>query len=41
MDPGGRDLTRAGMILGMVLSILWILGFLFIFGMLLLGMAGH
>ena len=41
MDPSGKDLTRTGMILGMILSCLWILGFLFIFGLMLLGMAGH
>jgi hypothetical protein len=38
MDPAGRDLTRAGMIVGMILSILWIVVFLFIFGVMLIGM---
>ena len=41
MDPAGRDLTRAGMIIGMVLSILWILGFLLIFVVMLAGVAGN
>ncbi len=41
MDPAGRDLTRAGMVIGMVLSILWILGFLIIFGSMLAGIAGN
>jgi hypothetical protein len=41
MDPTGRDLTRAGMIIGMVLSILWILGFLIIFGAMFTGLAGN
>ena len=41
MDRSGMDLTRVGMILGMVLSILWILGFVVIFGLMLLGMVGH
>jgi GYF domain 2 len=40
MDPAGRDLTRAGMIIGMILSILWILGFLAIFGLMLIGIVG-
>jgi len=40
MDPSGRDLTRAGMVIGMVLSVLWILGFLFIFLVMLAGIAG-
>ena len=38
MDPAGRDLTRAGMVIGMILSILWIVGFLFLFGLMLIGM---
>jgi len=41
MDPSGRDVTRAGMIIGMVLSILWILGFVFIFVMMLAGAVGN
>ena len=41
MDPAGRDLTRAGMVIGMVLSILWILGFLLIFGAMLVGIADN
>ncbi len=40
MDPSGRDLTRAGMIVGMILSILWILAFLVFFVMVLIGIAG-
>lgn len=40
MDPMGRDLTKAGMVIGMVLSILWILAFLFIFLVMLAGIAG-
>lgn len=40
MDPSGRDLTRAGMIVGMILSILWILAFVVFFVMLLIGAAG-
>ena len=36
MDRSGRDMTRAGMILGMVLSILWILGALAFFGLIFL-----
>lgn len=37
MDPAGRDLTRAGMVIGMVLSILWIAGILLIFVLMLAG----
>lgn len=33
MDRSGRDITRAGMILGMILSILWILGFVALAGL--------
>ncbi len=40
MDPAGRDLTRTGMIIGMILSLLWIVGFLFFFVVVLVGMAG-
>jgi hypothetical protein len=40
MDPAGRDLTRAGMVIGMVLSILWIAGILFIFVAMLMGIIG-
>lgn len=36
MDRSGRDMTRAGMILGMVLSILWILFALGVFGLIFL-----
>jgi hypothetical protein len=36
MDGSGKDLTRAGMILGMVLSLLWILGFLIVAGLIFL-----
>lgn len=36
MDRSGRDLTRAGMILGMVLSLLWIIGFLIVAGFIFL-----
>lgn len=41
MDRGGRDLTKAGMVIGMILSILWILGFLIIFALMLTGLATH
>jgi hypothetical protein len=41
MDPTGRDLTKAGMVIGMVLSILWILAFLVIFLVMLAGIAGN
>jgi hypothetical protein len=40
MDPAGRDLTRAGMVIGMVLSILWIAGILFLFVAMLAGIIG-
>lgn len=41
MDRSGMDLTRAGMILGMALSILWILAFLAIAGIIfLINLAG-
>lgn len=33
MDRSGMDLTRAGMIMGMIISVLWILGFLVIGGL--------
>lgn len=39
MDRSGMDVTRVGMIIGMVLSILWILGFLFFFCIFLLAAA--
>ena len=32
MDRSGADLTRTGMILGMVISVLWIIGFLIVGG---------
>lgn len=38
MDPAGRDLTRAGMVVGIILSIVWIVGFLLFFGLMLIGM---
>ena len=41
MDPAGRDLTRAGMVIGMVLSILWIAGILFLFVAMFLGIVGN
>jgi hypothetical protein len=36
MDRSGMDLTRAGMVMGMILSILWILGFLGVAGIVFL-----
>ena len=36
MDRRGMDLTRAGMVMGMILSILWILGFLGVAGVVFL-----
>ncbi|MFN0016949.1 MAG: hypothetical protein ACKVP0_01750 [Pirellulaceae bacterium] len=41
MDPAGRDLTRAGMVIGMVLSILWIAGILFLFVAMFAGIVGN
>ena len=37
MDPDGRNLTQVGMILGMIYSILTIVGVLFVIVMLVLG----
>jgi hypothetical protein len=36
MDRSGSDLTRAGMIMGMIISVLWIVGLLGIGGMIFL-----
>jgi hypothetical protein len=36
MDRSGADLTRAGMIMGMIISVLWMLGFLGVGGMIFL-----